>query len=60
MCVCVCVCVCVCAYTVTTPNGYPFQNKQNMISEADKNGDGMVSEQEFVEVMLKTVIFNYV
>ena len=53
-------CVCVCAYTVTTPNGYPFQNKQNMISEADKNGDGMVSEQEFVEVMLKTVIFNYV
>ena len=36
-----------------------FLLKQNMISEADKNGDGMVSEQEFVEVMLKTCIFNY-
>ena len=31
---------------------------QEMLSEADKDGDGMISKEEFVAVMKQTNLFN--
>ena len=46
----VCVCVCVCRLTVA--------ELQAMIDEADKDGDGLVSRDEFISTMLKTALFS--
>ena len=56
MCMCVhmityvCVCVCVCRLTVA--------ELQAMIDEADKDGDGLVSRDEFISTMFKTALFS--
>lgn len=37
--------------------GLSEQDLQGMIEEADRDGDGLVNMEEFVQVMLKTNLF---
>ena len=37
--------------------GFSEQDLQGMIEEADRDGDGLVNMEEFVQVMLKTNLF---
>lgn len=36
---------------------YPPSESQEMIEEADRNGDGQIDEEEFYRIMKKTSLF---
>ena len=37
--------------------GLTFSDVQSMLTEADKNGDGKISKQEFLAIMKQTNLF---
>jgi Ca2+-binding EF-hand superfamily protein len=39
------------------PRALPDEELQEMIDEADRDGDGEVNEDEFIRIMRKTALF---
>lgn len=60
MCACACDHMCMCVHMITyvCVCRLTVAELQAMIDEADKDGDGLVSRDEFISTMFKTALFS--